>query len=289
MDDNVIPADTATTLSTPGRLGWNNVPAPGKVVDVIDQPATHGHDELSWQIERVDGCVVATPAGPLTSLTYRDFRDMLIKFALDTPRAVIVPIDQLDLSSELALTAFSSAALRVSDWPGITIMIVTGRADRLAGNAIHRFVPVFPDVTAAVAAVGAAPLRRRAVIELDHDLISARRARLFVRSVCSSWQIGELRSDAEQIATELVENAVQHTLSQPRLRLELRSGLLTVAVGDDSAGEAVFREQSTGLRAGGGLRIVADRAKIWGCSPELGGGKVVWAVLRTSDRTVRLR
>jgi hypothetical protein len=262
------------------------------VVEVIDTPTTPAHDQVSWQHEWIDGCLVATPVGPLTSLTYRDFRDMLVKFAIDTPRAVIVPIDGLDVPSLPALTAFPSAALRVSDWPGVAIMIVTSRPDRFATlgeAAIRRFVPVFQDVAAAVTAVGDAPDRRRAVLDLDHDLFSARRARLFVRSVCGRWQIGDLSSDAEQIATELVENAVAHTASQPRLRLELRSGLFTIAVSDDSTREAVVREKIEGVRAGGGLRIVADRAKVWGSSPRLGGGKVVWAVLRVSGPTIRLR
>lgn len=240
-------------------------------------------NEPRWRREHVDGCLVASPNGVLDALNYRAFRDTMIKFAVEAPRAVIVAIDRLSVPSPSSLTVFTSAALHVSGWPGVPIVIVTGRADQqaaLENSRVSRFVSVFPDVAAAVAAAAAPPRCSRTTLELGHDLLSARRARLFVRSTCADWQIPELIGDAEQIATELVENAVQHSESRPVLRLELRRGLFTVAVSDDSPHEAVLVERLSGMDRGIGLRIVAQRAKAWGCSPRLGGGKVVWAVLR---------
>jgi hypothetical protein len=46
----------------------------------------------------------------------------------------------------------------------------------------------------------------------------------------------------------------------------------------------VLREQGDGDRRRHGLRILAALARVWGCSPEMSGGKVVWAVLATSKR-----
>ncbi len=245
-------------------------------------------NEVCWQREHVDDCLVATPIGVLDALSYRDFRDTMIKFAVEAPRVVIVVIDQLDVPLSSALTAFTSAALHVSDWPGVPIVIVTDRTDQvlvLDGTRISRFVSVFPDVAAAVAAARQPPRCRRVTLELGHDLLSARRARLFVRSTCHRWRIAELSGDAEQIATELVENSVLHAQSRPELRLELRRGLLTVAVSDDSPHEAVLVERLSSMERGIGLRIVAKRAKAWGCSPRFGGGKVVWAVLSKPGST----
>ena len=242
-------------------------------------------NELRWQRERVEGCLVATPIGVLDALRYRDFRDTVIKHAVEAPRAVIVVIDRLAMVSPGAPAALASAALHVSDWPGVPIMVVTGKAEQqavLRGSMVSRFVSVFPDVTSAVAAAAEPPRCRRVHLDLGHEPLSSRRARLFVRSICQRWRVADLISDAEQIATELVENSVQHAESRASLRLELRRGLLTVAVSDDSPGEAVLVERISTMDRGIGLRIVAERAKTWGCSPRLDGGKVVWAVLPVS-------
>jgi signal transduction histidine kinase len=168
-------------------------------------------------------------------------------------------------------------------------MVVTGRSDQRAvldGSMVHRFVSVFADVSSAVAAAAEPPRCRRVHLDLGNEPLSSRRARLFVRSICHRWRVADLIPDAEQIATELVENSVQHAESHAMLRLELRRGLLTVAVSDDSSREAVLVERISTMDRGIGLRIVSQRAKAWGCSPRLGGGKVVWAVLPVPDVSV---
>lgn len=81
------------------------------------------------------------------------------------------------------------------------------------------------------------------------------------------------------VATELVENSLKHTDSAPTLRLELRCGLLSVAVTDGSPAPAVLRESRE--QPGGGLRLVAQTTRVWGCTLTLAGGKVVWSVLDT--------
>lgn len=245
--------------------------------------------DVSWHSELIGDCLVVRPVGVLDALTYRDVRDTLIKFAVDQERVLVVAIDELDLPVRGALTAFSSAAMRVSNWPGMPIVLATRREDQreqLDRTVVSRFVSVFANVPAAVAAAAQPPRCRRVTLELRHELISARRARLFVRETCRRWQVEDLFADAEQIATELVENALLHTASAPRLRLELRGDVLTIAVSDDSDAEAVLREPSPGEDRGVGLRIVADRAIAWGCSPQLTGGKVVWASC-VRERAVR--
>lgn len=236
-------------------------------------------EAVSWQREQIGECLMVRPVGVLDAMTYRDVRDTMIKFAVDQ-QVLIVAIDELELPVPGALTAFSSAAMRVSNWPGVPIVLATPREDQraeLARTTVSRFVSVFVDVAAAVASAERAPRSRRAILELGRELISARRARLFVRATCHRWQLDDLRGDAEQIATELVENALLHANSAPRLRLESRGEVLTVAVSDGSTREAVLREPGPGTDRGVGLRIVADRCLAWGCSPQLAGGKVVWA------------
>ncbi len=86
------------------------------------------------------------------------------------------------------------------------------------------------------------------------------------------------------VATELVENALGHTESTPRLRLELRRGRFTVAVADDDPLPAVLRERLTRTEPGLGLWLVVRVARRWGCARSWSGGKVVWAVLVRRDR-----
>jgi hypothetical protein len=240
----------------------------------------------SWR----ERCVIASLHGELTSRTYGMVRDTLVKLAMEEPRAVIAQIDDLLISSEPTLTVFSSAWMRVGDWPGVPIIVVaTSEPQRsmLAASPIRHFVPVFADLDAAVASSDQPPLRRRAHVELAPVSSSSRYARRFVYETCERWQVPEVIEDAMDIATELVENAVMHAGTALRLRIELRSGLLTVAVSDDDPREAVLREQGEGDRKRHGLRILAAVTRVWGCTPESSGGKVVWAVLATAKRRVQ--
>jgi hypothetical protein len=61
-------------------------------------------NDVGWQREQVDECLVVRPVGALDTLTYSDFRDKMIKFAVDQPRVVIVAIDDLELPVPSALT-----------------------------------------------------------------------------------------------------------------------------------------------------------------------------------------
>ena len=120
-------------------------------------------------------------------------------------------------------------------------------------------------------------MRSQAEITLVRTPEAARRARRFVDGVCMDWHITGLTPDAETVASELVENTIQHTRSAPRLRLVLDSGELTVAVSDDSPDRAFVR--TGGGRGGFGMMMIEQTAKDWGCTPSPSGGKTVWATL----------
>lgn len=122
-------------------------------------------------------------------------------------------------------------------------------------------------------------MRSRAEITLVRAPEAARQARRFVDGVCVGWHISALTPDAEIVASELVENTLQHTDSEPQLSLELDSDELTVAVADDSPVPA--RVRPSGGDGGFGLVMVAETARAWGCVPSETGGKIVWARLTT--------
>ncbi|QLY32005.1 ATP-binding protein [Nocardia huaxiensis] len=248
-----------------------------------------GGKEVEWRKTERDDCCVLRPQGELNIATYRAFSDDLVKYTVDEPRAVIVVLDDLSIASEPLLTAFSSVWMRVGEWPGVPIMLVSGPADRrvaLHASAIQRFVPIFASVDAAILALDDPPARRRTVRDLPPTADSAQRARRFVAEVCRDWNVTEVRADAQLIVTELVENAFLHSRvsTDISVRMEMRANLLTVAVADQDPREAILREPGVDPFRYYGLHVVARLARAWGCNPQWPTGKVVWATLPVGTR-----
>ncbi len=228
-----------------------------------------------------EGVTTALVTGVLDLTSYPDLRDGLLKIAAEAPDGLIADIDSLAIRDPALVSVFSLVAMRISDWPGIPFTVVTGRAEHrtmFADRTVDKFVPVHEDREAAEHLLSPPP-RRRAAQLLVRSVNASALARIFVRRVCAEWAVAELTEDALLIATELVENVMRHTDSAPRLRLELRRGLLSVAVTDDDPRPAVLLERLDTLEPGLGLHMVAQVAKVWGCSRSWSGGKIVWAVL----------
>jgi anti-sigma regulatory factor (Ser/Thr protein kinase) len=234
----------------------------------------------------VDGCSVLRAVGVLDVMTYRPLRDALVKLAVEQPKAVVVDLTDLDIGRESALTVFASAWMRVSDWPGVPILLAAGteRHRAVLPGAVSRYVPHYPTVLDAVAAAASPPRVSRTTLDLEATDVAGRLARVFARDTCDAWGLPHLTPDVVAIATELVENVVRHAHTPAQLRLELRPRALTVAVRDDSPRAAVLRERRPGEYAGNGLRLVSHVAAVWGCTPHRSGGKVVWANLARVTR-----
>jgi hypothetical protein len=231
----------------------------------------------------VGDAVVVHPTGLLDLTTYRELRDGLLKCAADAPAAVIVRLDDgFECATPAFMSVFTTVWLRVSEWPGVPVMLVGESArhqETLANGGAGRLVPRFTALDDALTAAGQPPNRRRDEIHLPESVVSGLLARQFIRDTCRRWQLEHLKGNAVTVATELVENAVRHGRSAPVLRVELRDGRLTIAVRDDSPQPPVDPPADT-LRPGGrGITIVAALSRVWGCSPWPRGGKVVWAVL----------
>jgi anti-anti-sigma factor len=242
---------------------------------------------LAFHDRTYDGATVVTPTGRLDITTCHLMRDHLLKVATDSPRAVIVDLGDLSIGSPAPLAVFVNVHSRLAEWPDVPLLLVPGNpqvADTLTRGRISRFVPVRPDVRAAVDAIGHPPPRRVTATRLTNRLASPRAARAFTRHTCAEWDVREISEDAVLVVSELVANTVVHTSSDPRLRLELRRGVFSVAVYDDEPGEVVVRDPGPGLAGLHGLLLVAQVATAWGWSPTPHGGKVVWATLGTSRR-----
>ncbi|SEF19639.1 hypothetical protein SAMN05421837_10141 [Amycolatopsis pretoriensis] len=230
-----------------------------------------------WLVSPARSAVTASVLGVLDRTTYPRLRDSLLELVADSQDTVLVDVERLALRDPELLRVFALVALRVGDWPAVPFALVTARAEQRAVLAGQR-VPVYADVAAARAALSR-PARKRARRVLVRSSRTSACAREFVRGTCAEWRVPELAEDAELIATELVENALRHTDSVPRLRLELRRGRLAVEVADGSSRPAVVREGLDLTETGLGLRMVAKVATTWGSSRRRSGGKTVWAVL----------
>jgi anti-sigma regulatory factor (Ser/Thr protein kinase) len=230
-----------------------------------------------------DECVVASPRGTLDLTTYAQLREQLLKHAVEQPRALVVNIVDLEIERDSLLSVFAAVWLRTSDWPAVPLLLVAQPGQIPHPAALRRYVAVHGSIEDALGAVGVSPGRRRSSRCLPRDPASVSVARTVVREVCAEWKLSQnLIADAVLVAAELVTNAVDHARSEARLRLELRHGTLTVAVGDDDDHPAVLRESGTSP-AGLGLLLIAQVAATWGCVADREkGSKVVWAVL--SDR-----
>ncbi|VVJ17892.1 Uncharacterised protein [Amycolatopsis camponoti] len=216
--------------------------------------------------------------GVLDRTTGPRLRDSLLELAAESDDGVLVDVEGLELEDRELVKVFSFVALRLGDWPAVPFVLVTGRPDQRAVLAAQS-APVYADAASAEAALER-PARKRARRVLTRSSRTSTSARAFVRRTCAEWRVPELAEDAELVATELVENALRHTDSVPRLRLELRRRRLSVEVADESPRPAVVREGLDLTETGLGLRMVAKVAKVWGSSRRRSGGKTVWAVLR---------
>ncbi|HEU5474992.1 MAG TPA: ATP-binding protein [Actinophytocola sp.] len=242
---------------------------------------------MSLTIDRVllHGATIVRPHGELTLSTYARMRDALLKCALELPRAVVVDLDELRVPADTTLVVFSSVRMQVLDWPAVPIVLVAPREldrRRLARNTLHRHVPLHASIDEALTAVGDPPARRRTLIELPRNASSVLLARRFVEQTCQRWECCEHLPDAILVASELVENAVRHTSSEPRLRLEQNGGALVVAVYDDDPTPVQMCEPDLSTTGHLGLVLVDKLVHSWSWAPMLSGGKAVWAVLRRS-------
>jgi anti-anti-sigma regulatory factor len=240
--------------------------------------------ELRLRDHTRDDVVVVEPHGRLDLGSYQRLRDHLLKVGADVPRAIVVDLTGLHVDPGGSLAVFTTVHTRLGQWPGVPVLLAARdrrSRDLVAASRVARFVPVHDTVAAAIEAVDAPPPRRVTGTQLANDLVSLRLARAFARHTCAQWCVSGIGGDVELLVCELVSNVVVHTACDPRLRLELRRGLLSVAVYDDEPGTVTLRDPVGATADVHGLVLVAQIATAWGCSPASGGGKVVWATLRT--------
>jgi anti-anti-sigma regulatory factor len=237
---------------------------------------------LSVEEHDLAGACVLEPRGLLDVPACGALRESLVRTGADEPSAVIVDLGGLEIPDDAALSLFRSAGDQLAQWPGVPLLLVAGRAEHrrmLDRYEVCTELPVHPSVPAAAAALGRPPPRRVARLTLPNSMTGARLARAFVERTCVRWERTGDALDAVTVVNELVENTLLHTYSAPSVRLELRRGLLTVAVYDDDPAPPRMGGPTPAIADRRGLLLVDRLVAVWGCSPTRSGGKAVWAVL----------
>jgi anti-sigma regulatory factor (Ser/Thr protein kinase) len=231
-------------------------------------------------------CLVVRPVGHLSPETYERLRDGLFACAADEPAAIVVDLACMQTAIASLLTVFPTVARRIDDWPGMPLVLAAARQPlraMLDTSTVSGFVPVYGAVSEAIQDLDAAPQPRRRQVQLPCQPESSRRARQLVRQTCQEWSIPDIIPDAVVVASELIDNMVQHARSEGQLRLELRRNKLSVAVTDADPRQPQLRLPGLSGAGGRGLVLVNRLSRAWGSAARL-GGKVVWAVLNVSPR-----
>jgi signal transduction histidine kinase len=113
-------------------------------------------------------------------------------------------------------------------------------------------------------------------------------ARHFTTAALEAWGMGALADDVSLVVTELITNALRHSLpprpAEPagpiRLRLIRQVPYVLCAIQDAAEKDLPQRREPDYIaETGRGLHIVESFSRMWGCA-RFTGGKVVWALFR---------
>ncbi|WP_250038055.1 ATP-binding protein [Paractinoplanes maris] len=158
-----------------------------------------------------------------------------------------------------------------------------GRLVRMGGPF---FLPLFPDLAGAFAAVAAGgPITDRLRLALPRHPDTPALARNLVTDACGAWNLPEVLYRGRLVMSELAGNAVEHART-PITAIVVRRGAglhLTVCDGDPCLPRMIdqTREPPGSLWdvRGQGLRTVQAASAAWGALPTR-EGKMVWATIR---------
>lgn len=119
---------------------------------------------------------------------------------------------------------------------------------------------------------------RRYRLPLPPHKIASRQARAVLEWAMRDWGIGGVAADnARVVLSELVTNALTHSLDVFRLSLHLQGDQILVEIWDcaDDHPRVVLPDDLA--VHGRGMFLVQALSKDWGVRPERTGGKTVWA------------
>lgn len=147
--------------------------------------------------------------------------------------------------------------------------------------------PIDPFLEAALARLAAPDAASASTFQVEPDPESVTAARHFAVATVRGWGLAELADDVALVASELVTNALRHSLPacpDERARTTIQLRLLRAApyvlcgVADTSPAVPRRREPDYIAETGRGLHIVESFSTWWGWTRLHPSGKIVWAV-----------
>ena len=215
------------------------------------------------------------------SLPSPDLLTRSLSKALADPGRVLVDVAGLRLGSPAAVQVFPALLADAGGWPAARLVLLG--ADPLLARTLSALRVTTTVPLAAEEATARLLLNQRPPVvarhrDLECELSSARRARLFVDAACIDWQLEVIRDDAMVVVSELVANAVVHAGTGCRVVLRYGARGLTIAVYDHAPDLALPLRPVTESQRGHGLFMVAALSLHWGLSRGR-NEKCVWAFL----------
>ncbi|BDB44818.1 MULTISPECIES: STAS domain-containing protein [Mycobacterium] len=239
---------------------------------------------LALQARTEQGVVLLAAEGVLDANNAAALRDSVTKATLDVPTAVVVDVNALQVPDESTWSAaFVSARWQLNSRPDVPIVLVSGNRaarDAITRSGAARFMPVYPTDKGALKAVTRLGRRKlqHAQAKLPANLSSLRESRQLVREWLTNWSKPGLIPVALVVVNVFVENVLEHTGSEPVMRIECDGQTATIAVSDTSTAPALrLASPPKGIDVSG-LAIVDALCRAWDSTPT-SSGKTVWAII----------
>lgn len=238
---------------------------------------------LAIEVRAEQAAVILTAEGVLHAHTCAELRDSIIKTTNDLPSAVIVDVSALQVPEESAWSVFVSARWQLDARPDVPIVLVsTNRAARgaITRSSVARFMPVYTSQKGALKAIAklGRPNLQYSQAKLPANLTSLRESRQLVREWLTSWSRPGLIPVALVVVNVFMENVLEHTGSDPVMRIECDGPTAAIAVSDTSNAPALrLATPPRGIDVSG-LAIVEALCRAWGSTPT-SSGKTVWAII----------
>lgn len=233
------------------------------------------------------GLTIVAFGGELSLDAATGVRAELVKRIDECPQAIVVDIDELLITSRVALGVFRAVQRQQRTGPIVPLLLCAAPntpTGITARRALGHAIPVYPSRARAIAAALADhAATRRVDAHLSADPRSAGIARRLVADACDDWDLTELKDAAMLVVSELVSNAVRYAGTDFDLTATLRGRYLYLAVRDGNPEPPLMPAwTATGLPTlttrGRGLHLVDSSATAWGTTVAL-DGKIVWATL----------
>jgi len=262
----------------PDQLLFDQARDEAAVSAVAESPsslAVAARTEQSVAVLTVDGILDAGSSAAL--------RHSIMKATLQEPSAVIVDVNALQVPAESAWSAFLGVRWQVETHPDVPIVLVCAhRATReaITRSGVARFMPVYATEKGAMKAISRLARRtvQRADAQLPPNLTSLRESRRLVREWLTGWSQPGLIPVSLVVVNVFVENVLEHTGSDPVMRVESDGATATIAVSDGSNAPALrLPSPPKGIDVSG-LAIVDALSRDWGSTPT-SSGKTVWAII----------